>query len=98
MVYLCYIIAYLCCFSGGRDKDGKMFGKGVVEYENGDIIAGMFKVCNEVNLMFLFYLTFEFTIESILLFEIFSSNIIVYRKGNEMANLGSQQVLMELAQ
>ena len=32
-------------FPGGRDKDGKMFGKGVVEYDNGDIIAGMFKVC-----------------------------------------------------
>ena len=30
--------------AGGRDKNGKMFGKGVVEYENGDIIAGMFKV------------------------------------------------------
>merc|ERR1712038_994202 len=32
-----------CKYKGGRDKDGKMFGKGVVEYENGDIIAGMFK-------------------------------------------------------
>jgi hypothetical protein len=30
-------------YKGGRDKNGKMFGKGVVEYENGDIIAGMFK-------------------------------------------------------
>ena len=60
MVYLCYIMVYLCCFSGGRDKDGKMFGKGVVEYENGDIIAGMFKVCNEVNLKFLFYLGLKF--------------------------------------
>lgn len=57
-------MVYLCCFSGGRDKDGKMFGKGVVEYENGDIIAGMFKVCNEFQLMFLFYLAF-YTIESI---------------------------------
>ena len=26
-----------------------MFGKGVVEYENGDIIAGMFKVCKEAH-------------------------------------------------
>ena len=24
-----------------------MFGKGVVEFENGDIIAGMFKVCEQ---------------------------------------------------
>ena len=35
-------------FAGGRDKNGKMFGKGVVEYENGDIIAGMFKVSEKL--------------------------------------------------
>ena len=49
MVCVCYITLYLWCFSGGRDKAGKMFGKGVVEYENGDIIAGMFKVCKEAH-------------------------------------------------
>ena len=29
---------------GGRDASGKLFGKGIVEMENGDIVAGMFKV------------------------------------------------------
>ena len=61
MVYMRYIMVYLC-FSGGRDKDGKMFGKGVVEYENGDIIAGMFKVCNEAHVRCLFWLWFKLRI------------------------------------
>ena len=30
-------------FRGGRDKDGKFKGKGVIEFENGDIISGTFK-------------------------------------------------------
>ena len=36
----------LCIFllEGGRDKLGRLFGKGVIEYENGDIVAGMVKV------------------------------------------------------
>ena len=35
--------------SGGRDASGKLFGKGIVEMENGDIIAGMFKVLSMIS-------------------------------------------------
>ena len=39
------ILPWIFLLEGGRDKLGKLFGKGVIEYENGDIVAGMFKVC-----------------------------------------------------
>ena len=51
-------------FVGGRDSSGRLFGKGVIEFENGDIIAGLFKVCFDAFGQVLLAL---FTVETILL-------------------------------
>ena len=34
---------------GGRDTNGKLFGKGIIEFENGDLITGMFKVLSIIS-------------------------------------------------
>ena len=76
---------------GGRDASGKLFGKGVVEMENGDIIAGMFKVlsmisCKVVLLIIIYWSNGKTDVDVLLL---------PNRMGKETVNLGSLLALME---